>query len=113
MTEIVHAVISYLILLAEASSALVVTVGVVRAAAQFVQSYFRRDPAEMGPVRLRLGQSLVMALEFQVGADIMRTALSFTWDDLLRLAALVVLRTVLSLALEHELRLIARRAEVR
>jgi uncharacterized membrane protein len=36
----------------------------------------RSDRAEVAPIRLRLGQSLVMALEFQVGADIMRTALA-------------------------------------
>jgi uncharacterized membrane protein len=113
MTEIAHAVIRALITLAEVGSALVVTVGIVRAMAMLARGYFRPDPAEVAPIRLRLGQSLVMALEFQVGADIMRTALSPTWEDLLRLAVLIALRTILSLTLEHELRLIAERVGVR
>jgi uncharacterized membrane protein len=55
-------------------------------------------------LRVRLGRSMVMGLEFQVAADILKTALSPTWNDILLLAALIALRTVLNYLLEYELR---------
>jgi uncharacterized membrane protein len=45
-----------------------------------------------------------MGLEFQVAADILRTATAPTWNDILLLAALIALRTVLNFLLELELK---------
>jgi uncharacterized membrane protein len=53
-----------------------------------------------------LGQSMVMGLEFQVAADILKTALAPSWNDILLLAALIGLRTVLNYLMERELRMI-------
>ena len=60
-------------------------------------------------IRLSLGRSLALALEFQVGADILGTALDPTLNDILVLAAVVVLRTVLNFFLGRELRQAERR----
>ena len=67
--------------------------------------FFRRGTAEVATdaVRLRLGRWLVLALEFQVAADILRTAATPTWTDLGQLAAVIVLRTVLNYALRQEI----------
>ena len=54
---------------------------------------------------------MVMGLGFQVTADILKTALAPTWNDILLLAALIALRTVPSYLLEAELEKVdARRA---
>ena len=45
-----------------------------------------------------------MGLEFQVAADILKTGLSPKWEDILFLAALIGLRTILNYFLERELR---------
>ncbi len=45
-----------------------------------------------------------MGLEFQVAADILRTALCPTLNDMVFLAALIGVRTVLNYLLECELR---------
>ena len=58
----------------------------------------------MTAVRVQLGQCLVLGLEFQVAADILKTASAPTWNDMLLLAALVGLRTVLNFVLEQEIR---------
>jgi uncharacterized membrane protein len=58
-------------------------------------------------LRIRLGQAMVMGLEFQVAADILRTATAPTWNDILLLAALIALRTVLNFLLEQELRVLS------
>ena len=54
-------------------------------------------------VRLRLGRWLAVALEFELAADILRTAVAPTWDEIGQLAAIVVLRTVLNYFLQAEI----------
>jgi uncharacterized membrane protein len=61
----------------------------------------------MQSMRIRLGQAMVMGLEFQVAADILRTATAPSWNDILLLAALIALRTVLNFFLERELKTLA------
>ena len=69
--------------------------------------------AEAGPpdqqetVRLQLGRWLAIGLEFLLAADILRTAVAPTWDEIGKLAAIVVLRTVLNFFLNREIRDIA------
>ena len=97
--------IGYLVIAIESCGALVIVLGVGRAIVGYLRAFFQRDCVRrMAPLRLQLGQHMVMGLEFQVAADILRTALSPTWNDILLLAALVALRTVLNYALEIELR---------
>jgi uncharacterized membrane protein len=55
--------------------------------------------------RQRLGRGLVLALEFFIGADIIRTVTTtFNLENVLVLGAIIVLRTILSFSLEYELR---------
>ncbi len=54
-------------------------------------------------VRLRLGRWLAVALEFELAADILRTAVAPTWTEIGQLAAIVVLRTVLNYFLQAEI----------
>ncbi len=54
-------------------------------------------------VRLRLGRWLAVALEFELAADILRTAVAPTWNEIGQLAAIVVLRTVLNYFLQQEI----------
>jgi len=55
-------------------------------------------------IRLELGRSLALALEFQLGADILGTALNPSLQDILTLGAIVILRTVLNFFLGRELK---------
>ena len=54
-------------------------------------------------VRLKLGRWLAVALEFELAADILRTAVAPTWNEIGQLAAIVVLRTVLNYFLQQEI----------
>ncbi|WP_018620135.1 DUF1622 domain-containing protein [Spirosoma luteum] len=55
-------------------------------------------------IRLTLGRSLALALELELGADILKTAVAPNWNDVGLLAAIAVLRTALNYFLERELR---------
>ena len=50
-----------------------------------------------------LGRWLVLALEFELAADIIRSAIAPTWTDIGQLAAIAVIRTFLNYFLEREL----------
>ena len=54
-------------------------------------------------VRLSLGLWLSLALEFEIAADIVRTAITPGWEEIGKLAAIMVLRTVLNYFLQTEL----------
>lgn len=55
-------------------------------------------------IRLSLGRSLALALEFELAADILKTAVAPTWNEIGQLAAIAVLRTALNYFLERELK---------
>ena len=50
-----------------------------------------------------MGRFLALGLEFQIGADILSTAVAPSFDDVLLLGAIVVIRTVLNYFLSKEL----------
>lgn len=72
----------------------------VRAVPFFVPRPAAGDQIEI--IRLRLGRWLTLAIEFELAADILRTAVAPTWNDIGQLAAIVVLRTVLNYFLQRE-----------
>jgi uncharacterized membrane protein len=74
----------------------------IKAAVIFVR---RNTPASAkNEVRLTLGRWLAVALEFELAADILNTAVTPTWSDIEKLAAIAALRTALNYFLEREIR---------
>jgi uncharacterized membrane protein len=86
-------------------AAVLIGMAAVQATSRSLLVFFRRGSPESATeeVRLRLGRWLVLALEFQVAADILRTAVAPTWNEIGQLAAVVVLRTVLNFFLQKEI----------
>jgi uncharacterized membrane protein len=56
------------------------------------------------PVRRRFSEWLVLSLELLIGSDIVRTAVSPSWTELGQLAAIVLLRVVLTYTLAKDFR---------
>ena len=54
-------------------------------------------------IRLYLGRYLALGLEFQLGADILSTAVAPTLDDVILLGAIATIRTALNYFLSQEL----------
>jgi len=104
--KVLATVIGFLIPAVEACGALVIAVSAARTIILYIIHCVRPGNIQVNSLRIRLGQSMVMGLEFQVAADILKTALSPEWNDILQLAALVALRTLLNYLLEYELRLL-------
>lgn len=107
MEDLLQYILGYLIVVIEACGALVLCVGVFRAMTSFLRCFvFNRKCAGMTALRIELGKCMVLALEFQVAADIVKTGVSPTWQDILLLAATIGLRTLLNYLLEHELEIL-------
>ncbi|MGW1061554.1 DUF1622 domain-containing protein [Micromonospora rubida] len=93
-----------LVALVEVTGALVIFVGAVWAALRFaVEGLRHRSAAVFTPIRLSLGRFLVLGLEFQLAADILRTAVSPTFDQIGQLAAIATIRTALNFFLRREI----------
>src|SRR5208283_4189390 len=54
-------------------------------------------------IRLHLGRWLALAIEFELAADILRTAMTPTWNEIGQLAAIIVIRTALNFFLQKEI----------
>ena len=88
----------------EGIGVLIVAVAVVLATVRFVTGLVaRRRTLPSDSVRLALGRSLALALEFLLGADILRTAVEPSWDEIGRLAAIATIRTALNYFLQREI----------
>jgi uncharacterized membrane protein len=74
---------------------------VLRLAAPFALHRRRHRPST--GVRLTFGSWLSMALEFQLGADIVSTTTAPTGENLIQLAAVAVIRTFLNVFLAREI----------
>ena len=88
----------------EGIGVVIVAVAVVLATVRFVTGLVaRRRTLPSDSVRLALGRSLALSLEFLLGADILRTAVEPSWDEIGRLAAIATIRTALNYFLQREI----------
>ncbi len=105
MELILRDVASVIALAAELVSVLVVTVGAVltliRLGATIVRGQIT-DQAARREIFIGFAGWIILALEFALGADIARTAIAPTWDDIGQLAAIAAIRTALNFFLERD-----------
>ena len=88
----------------ETLGALIVTLGVILAAALFLRALALRQTADFNAIRLTLARYLALALEFQLGADILSTAVAPSWTEIGKLGAVAVIRTGLNYFLSKEMK---------
>jgi uncharacterized membrane protein len=89
----------------EVGAALIIAYGAIEALYRAVRSIAaRRSTLEQRKdVWLNFGFWLLLGLEFELAADIVRTAVSPTWTDIGQLAAIGMIRTFLNYFLEKDL----------
>jgi uncharacterized membrane protein len=90
----------------EAAAASIIALAALEATWRTVRIFFGRPAlpdAEKEGVRLRLARWLAVALEFTLAADILRTAIAPSWDEIGKLAAIAALRTLLNFFLQREI----------
>jgi uncharacterized membrane protein len=91
----------------EAAAALLIAVGAAEALIASLGRAFGRRRSGLGQKKgiwLRFAAWLMLALEFELAADVVRTAISPTWAQLGQLGAIAAIRTVLNRFLAKDIR---------
>ena len=105
MEELFKSYASYVALFVEVIAAIVITVGAAQAVIGLL-SPAGRDPTK--PFRrkkmvwLGFGVWLLLGLEFELAADIVRSAISPSWTQIGQLGAIALIRTFLNYFLEKD-----------
>jgi len=97
------AIVEWLVLAVETMGAAIIATGVVVAAIGLLRVALGHPGTDFFTVRLDLARYLAVALEFQLGADILSTAISPSWDQIGKLGAIAVIRTALNYFLMLEM----------
>lgn len=90
-------VVEYAVLLIELIGVGVILFAVGRA----LYDLFRRNRL----VRLSLAEGIALALEFKLGAELLRTLTVREWNELLILGAVILLRAAMTFLIQWEIRL--------
>lgn len=110
MEETFQTIAGIVALLIEAAVVAILAVAAALAAFRLVRIALAGDDtmAVRREVWLKFGVSMVLALEFALAADIIRSAIAPSWDAIGKLAAIAAVRTVLNLFLVRDLETLGR-----
>jgi uncharacterized membrane protein len=104
MEAMIRILCDYIALSVEAAAALVITCGTIEAIIRLAPTLIARGPhGRRREVWQRFGIWLLLGLEFELAADIVRTAIAPTWTDIGQLAAIAAIRTFLNYFLESDI----------
>jgi uncharacterized membrane protein len=96
--------VQWLKLFVETTGAIIIGIGVITAAYLFIRTFITPRQEGFNGVRLTLARYLALALEFQLGADILSTAIAPSWDQIGKLGAIAIIRTALNYFLTREMK---------
>lgn len=101
---LIISLVSWLRLFIETTGAVIIAIGIICAIYELAKAF--RSPNQDGftRVRLLLARYLALALEFQLAADILSTAITPSWNQIGKLAAIAVIRTALNFFLSREMK---------
>jgi uncharacterized membrane protein len=101
---IIIQLVQWLRLAVEGTGAFVIAVGALMAIFGFGRALVLKRPENYVEVRLTLARYLALAIEFELAADILSTAIAPSWDQIGKLGAIVVIRTGLNYFLMREMK---------
>lgn len=101
--SLVISAVEWLKLGVETMGATIIGIGILVAAIGFIRVVLKEKEYDFFAVRLSLARYLALALEFQLGADILATAIAPSWDQIGKLGAIAVIRTALNYFLMREM----------
>jgi uncharacterized membrane protein len=105
MEELLKVTANHVALAVETVAVLIVAFGAVHALLEILLAFARgpRHPGWLRHIWVTFGGWLLGALQFALAADIVRSAISPTWEQIGQLAAIAAIRTFLSYFLERDL----------
>jgi uncharacterized membrane protein len=87
----------------EVTGACTIGIGSAISLFRFAKALITQQETDFNAIRLTLARYLALALEFQLGADILSTAVAPSWQEIGKLGAIAVIRTGLNFFLSKEM----------
>lgn len=87
----------------EITGACTIGIGSAISLLRFARALITQKETDFNAIRLTLARYLALALEFQLGADILSTAIAPSWQEIGKLGAIAVIRTGLNFFLSKEM----------
>jgi uncharacterized membrane protein len=88
----------------EIIAAAVIAAALIRLIIEYFQSVVKvKNGLSAIKARVQFGSAVAVSLELLLGADVLATAVTPTWDEIGKLAGIATIRTVLNFFLEKEL----------
>jgi uncharacterized membrane protein len=105
MEEQFREVVGFIALGVEAAAALFIAIGAIEAIYRVALLLSSRSahPVSRKRIWVRFAVWLLLALEFELAADVLQTTIAPTWDDIGQLASIAVIRTFLNYFLEKDI----------
>jgi uncharacterized membrane protein len=105
LEEQFNMVATYIALFIECGAVIVVSLGAIQAMGGVLKVFFGHAADELAgrEIWLRFATWILLALEFALAADILRTAVAPTWEDISKLAVIATIRTMLNYFLAKDI----------
>jgi uncharacterized membrane protein len=105
MEDLFKSIASYIALGVEAGATLLILIGASEALYKMLGRFFtgKLVPGTRKEIWARFGVWLMLGLEFELAADIIRSAIAPSWTDIGQLAAIASIRTLLNHFLEKDI----------
>ena len=85
----------------ESMGIVIIIIGAIKAFYKFALSIITKKHI---PIKVEFAQSLTLALEFKLGAKILKTVIVRSFDEMYILAAIIVLRALLTFVIHWEMK---------
>jgi uncharacterized membrane protein len=106
MEETFREIVGAIALAVEAGAALFIAIGALEALYRLALNLSHplgAHPGSRKRIWVRFAVWLLLALEFELAADVLRTTIAPSWDDIGQLASIAVIRTFLNYFLEKDI----------
>lgn len=101
MEKLLIIVVSYATVVLDLIGVFIIIIGAVKAVFRLFLNKFNIDNIN---VKLKLAKSLDLALEFKLAAEILKTVIIQSVDELLILSAVVILRVIMTFVIDWEIK---------
>ncbi len=103
MNDVLHDVAQIVIWVAVTAGILVIAMALVRTTIYYILHAGWNGGVDFGEhIKLDLGRSLTLCLEYFLAADVLQTAVAPSWEEIGQLAAIAAIRTGLNFFLQRE-----------
>ena len=99
--HIVEVIASITIHILELMGIVIIIIGAIKAFYTFILNMITKGNI---PVKVVLSKALTLALEFKLGAEILKTVIVRSLDEMYILAAIILLRAILAFVIHWELK---------